>query len=104
VANYRFDGKPDFEKLRVFKAYVRALKHEIKLLYIKIHLLSHRKHTTSKDQSENDTRKIVAVVQINNMEHTNIREVRLLLMLEQVANTVTMCFRRLKIMNIHISW
>jgi len=32
VANYRLDGKPDFEQLPVFKAYVNALKHEIKLL------------------------------------------------------------------------
>lgn len=35
------------------------------------------------------TRKIIAVVHVNNMKHTNIHEVRLLLMLKQVANTVT---------------
>lgn len=34
------------------------------------------------------TRKIIAFVHINNTKHTNIREVRLLLMLKQVANAV----------------
>jgi hypothetical protein len=56
VANYRLDGKQDFEQLHVFKAYIHALGHEIKRLEnnnTKIHLLSHSKHTASKDQSEN---------------------------------------------------
>jgi len=35
------------------------------------------------------TRKIIVVVHINNTKHTNIREARLLLMLKQAANTVT---------------
>ena len=51
VANYRLDGKPDFEQLRVCKAYVHALKHEIKLLQntnTKIHMLPHSKQTASK--------------------------------------------------------
>ena len=42
------------------------------------------------------TRKIIAVVHINNTKHTNIREVRLLLMLKQVANTVTIVLQKFK--------
>jgi len=97
--NYRLDGKPDFEQSPVFTAYVHALKHEIKILKIIIQkptcyptVNTPRLKTSQKTM----TRKIIVVVHINNTKHTNIREVRLLLMLKQVANTVTIGLQTFK--------
>jgi len=42
------------------------------------------------------TKKIIAVVHINNTKHTHIRKVRQLLMSKQVANTVNIVLQMFK--------